>query len=78
MTIARITVPAAWGPTHTRRAEIAEFKLGPGPCGLTVTSIDAQLSEGCLSIIQLHSDGPAKHFIYPLSQLTGRIEAEMA
>jgi hypothetical protein len=78
MSIARITVPAAWGPSSARRAEVAEFKLGLGPCGLTVTKLDSQLTEGCLVITQHHSDSPAKRFVYPLWKLTGRVEAEMA
>ena len=78
MTISRITVPARWiEPSGNERRRPAEFKLGKGACGRTVTSLDAQLSEGCLSIVQHHSDGPAKQFIYPIALLTGRVEADL-
>lgn len=77
MTYARITVPARWTePSGGARHTPAVFTLGEGPCGLTVTSLDFEIADRCLYIWQRHSDGPDKRFIYPLAQLTGRVEVE--
>lgn len=75
--IARVRFPASWrdgaGGQH---CGLADFRLGKGPCGLTVDTLSVRLAEGCLTIEQTHVDGPPKTFIYPLDQLTGRVEVE--
>lgn len=76
MTITRILVPAHWVHEGTPRTDRAEFTLGPGPCGKTVSMLDDEIADGCLYILQVHDDGTSKRFVYPLSQLHGRIEIE--
>lgn len=78
MKLTRIRVPAAWTePSGNVRFTPAEFTLGPGPCGKTVTNLGYTVSEGVLSITQAHDDGTARRFFYPLGQLTGRIETDI-
>jgi hypothetical protein len=76
MTLKLIRFPASWSQQGTFRDEVAEFRLGKGPCGLTVTRLDYEVADGCLHILQEHAGHPPKRFVYPLAQLTGRIEAE--
>lgn len=79
MKIVRIRVPSRWyaGDAGWDMA-VAEFKTGPGPCGLTVTSLAFEVSENALHITQQHENAGPKWFIYPLAQLTGRIEVATA
>jgi hypothetical protein len=75
--ILSIKVPASWvDHTGTGRLDPAEFTLGPGPCGLTVTRLQAKVADGCFVVKQSHQDGPPKVFIYPLAQLVGRVEVQ--
>ncbi|MBB3693035.1 hypothetical protein [Sphingomonas sp. BK580] len=77
MRITRIRVPASWlTEGGSTRHLPAEFTLGLGPCGLTVTTLQLWWSDGCLCIKQSHTDGTVKRFIYPLTQLHGRVEVE--
>jgi len=78
MTITCIRVPAAWVHEGTSRTSRAEFLLGPGPCGKTVSMLESTFKDGCLCILQVHDDGTYKRFLYPLEQLLGRIEIEYA
>lgn len=73
---ATIRFPAAFWSGHYR-TEVSEFKLGPGPCGLTVTALLFQVDDGALTIVQHHAeDVPAKRFVYPLATIAGRVEIE--
>jgi hypothetical protein len=76
MIVKSLRFPASWSQDGIPRDEVAEFRLGLGPCGRTVTRLGYEIGDGCLHILQEHSDAPQKRFVYPLSQLTGRIEAE--
>jgi hypothetical protein len=75
--VSSIRFPASWHDSAgTFRNEIAEFKLGQGPCGLTVSALSYSVADGTLVIEQRHVEGGPKTFIYPLAQLTGRIEVQ--
>jgi hypothetical protein len=78
MTITRILVPAAWVHEGAPRNDRAEFKLGKGPCGLSVEKLSYRIKNGCLYILQGHTDSTSKVFVYPLAQLHGRVEIEYA
>lgn len=75
-----IKVPAKWATTSFGmdevRSAIAEFGLGEGPCGLTVTSLYGTWScdRRNFSVKQYCSDGSSKLFHYRREDLTGRIE----
>lgn len=58
------------------RREAAEFKLGDGPCGKTVSNLIYTIEAGCLCIYQQHTDGTSKDFAYQLRDICGRIEVE--
>lgn len=53
-----------------------EFKTGPGPCGKTVTYFTTTRDDRHLTIIQKHTDGSHKKFIYRLSDIDGRIQED--
>lgn len=53
-----------------------EFKTGPGPCGKTVTYFTTTRDDRNLTIIQKHTDGSHKKFIYRLSDIDGRIQED--
>ncbi|WKV24209.1 hypothetical protein LET1_00008 [Pectobacterium phage LET1] len=53
-----------------------EFKTGPGPCGKTVTYFTTARDDRHLTIIQKHTDGSNKKFIYRLSDIDGRIQED--
>jgi len=78
MNITRILVPADWVHEGHLRRDRAEFTLGPGPCGKTVTRLDFTIDNACAWVLQVHEDGTFKRFVYPLAQLTGRVEVEYA
>lgn len=59
-----------------RRIGIAQFHLGRGPCGKTVTSLKTCESETCFAVQQDHDDGTSKTFAYQWSDILGRIEIE--
>ncbi|MBB3910131.1 hypothetical protein [Sphingomonas desiccabilis] len=78
MSATRIRFPTMWANGAGGEAcGIADFKLGKGPCGLTVSRLDYEVADGCLHILQQHADGPPKRFVYPLTTITGRIEADL-
>lgn len=76
--ITRILVPAAWVHEGMPRLDRAEFALGPGPCGKTVTRLAFKIDDACAWVLQEHEDETFKRFVYPLTQLHGRIEVEYA
>lgn len=53
-----------------------EFKTGLGPCGKTVTYFTTTMDDRHLTIIQKHTDGSHKKFIYRLSDIDGRIQED--
>lgn len=53
-----------------------EFKTGPGPCGKTVTYFTTTRDDRHLTIVQKHTDGSHKKFIYRLSDIDGRIQED--
>lgn len=52
------------------------FKSGPGTCGKDVKWFDIREGERLLTIIQHHTDGSHKEFIYRLSDIDGRIQKD--
>ena len=56
------------------RVQQADFKLGLGPCGKEVTELETSYGEHMMEVMQGHSDGTAKRFVYPIAHLTGRVE----
>lgn len=72
--VTSIKVPARWRQDGRFVHGVAEFKLGKGPCGLTVSSLSYTIRDGVLTIDQRHTEGGPKAFVYPLDHLTGRIE----
>lgn len=55
-------------PTH--------FKSGPGACGKDVKWFDVREGERHMTIVQHHTDGSHKEFIYRLSDIDGRIQKD--
>lgn len=80
--IQSVKFPSRWRSKYDLEGTgIAEFKLGPGPCGLTVTRIFAWWSaNGSLFTVRQHcADGyEFKDFTYRASDITGRVEIEYA
>lgn len=52
------------------------FKSGPGACGKDVKWFDVREGDRHLTIIQHHTDGSHKEFIYRLSDIDGRIQKD--
>lgn len=73
-----VKLPAQWLDGDAIRRETAMFQLGPGPCGRIVSELGVVMAAESVSVFQQHDDGSRKVFIYPLGQLTGRIEVEAA
>jgi hypothetical protein len=74
--VKRIIVPATFQKDGAWNHKPAVFELGLGSCGLVVTALAWEVGDGCLYVLQTHNDGTFKHFVYPLGQLTGRVEVE--
>ena len=76
--ITRIRIPAEFRTDNSQtRTEVADFKLGLGPCGKEVVDLNLGADEdypGFIVVGQTHSDGTRKCFIYPPHTLTGRVE----
>jgi hypothetical protein len=72
--VTSIRVPAAYEGSAARMNAIAEFRLGWGRCGRVVSMLDIQYRPGVAIVFQQHDDGTIVEFVYPLEQLTGRIE----
>lgn len=80
---ARIRVPSTWrlDDSEYRQLGVADFQLGPGPCGLTVTALYGSWShpnEENFTVKQYCSDGSSKLFHYRREDITGRIEETFA
>lgn len=69
--LGRIRIPARWS---NHDSAVADFKLGLGPCGKTVTKLDVDYCDNFVTVTQITSDGEGKLFRYHFAQLTGRIE----
>lgn len=52
----------------------AEFKLGLGRCGETVTSLTARLTPSYVVVQQKTAEGSFKEFIYFTKDIIGRVE----
>lgn len=48
------------------------FKVGPGPCGKTVSKLKVSESYTCLWVTQYTTDGEKKTFRYNKASITGR------
>ena len=57
-------------------APTAEFKLGLGRCGKTVSALTIAYDINLVHIRQDHTDGTFKVFSYAIKDLHGRIEVE--
>lgn len=66
-------IPDCRDATSHRKA-VTEFKLGAGPCGLSVSRLDIQLNPDSVHIGQECSDGTFTEFVYKKSDIIGRIE----
>lgn len=58
--------------------DMADFQLGPGPCGKTVKALHVEWEPKTLAIIQLHADNTSKRFVYRRKDILGRVEIEKA
>ena len=77
MKITRIRIPSSFTIAgQPTRFETAEFKLGKGPCGKTVTALTCKIDADDVMVLQEHTDGSYKEFYYPRFQITGRVEVE--
>lgn len=75
MKVTRIRIPAEFRVSASQtRTEVADFKLGKGPCGKVVTGLEMDCQAAFVEVIQCHADGTGKSFHYPNHTLTGRIE----
>lgn len=83
--ITRIRIPARWQEPDemastgvyrrmTERSDVADFKLGLGPCGKVVISLDCKLNSDYVMVCQITDDGEQKDFYYPIATVTGRVE----
>lgn len=81
--ITRVRVPATWvnndldGQDEPRCDGVADFILGPGPSGLTITEIYEDWSypnKENFTVTQKCSNGQKKSFTYRREDITGRIE----
>ncbi len=73
----RVRVPATWHDEYVSvTSRVADFRLGEGPCGLTVTQIYCGWTEGGKNfyVKQKCSNGESKTFTYRREDITGRIE----
>ena len=74
-----VKIPSTWrdGLEQTISGK-AEFRVGIGPCGKTVTLLRCGWEQGGLVFVlyQGHSDGTGKTFYYRREDITGRIEKE--
>ena len=82
MAITRVRVPAKWDKPMTGRSQnvehaVADFQLGPGPCGKTVERLDVHFHVHGVEIVQVCTCTEQKNFVYPWHTVTGR-EAAMA
>jgi hypothetical protein len=74
-----VKFPSRWRSKYdTNNTGVAEFKLGLGPCGLTVTKLRVRWAGTLLVITQYYSRGGSKDFIYRDRDITGRVEIEYA
>lgn len=76
-TITRVTVPSKWGGLYdTAKTANAEFRLGDGPCGKTVTKLFVRWDgdPDRFTVRQHYEDNTWKDFIYLASDLTGRVK----
>jgi hypothetical protein len=66
-----VRIPSIWA----EGSSVAEFKLGLGPCGKVVTSLNGYWSaDGRVYTVQQRcEDEEVKCFHYPLHTITGRI-----
>lgn len=79
LTLSRLKVPCRYFSPEKEGVElfrVADFKLGVGPCGKEVTALRTKWSTFSLIVTQVHTDKTVKRFIYPRTQITGRIEEE--
>jgi hypothetical protein len=67
--LTRIRIPTNWAG-----GTVADFKLGLGPCGKVVKTLTVDYLPYGAVVQQLCDDGEMKRFVYPWSQITGRIE----
>lgn len=75
-TLTRIRIPSRFCLEGVSRNEVADFRLGLGPCGKTVIALRTKWTTQSLVVVQVHEDKTFKRFIYPRDQITGRIEEE--
>lgn len=71
MVLSRIRIPARWS---NHDSAVADFKLGLGPCGKSVDSLEVVYCDNFVTVEQKTTDGEWKFFRYHHAQLTGRIE----
>ena len=75
MSITSVRFPARYFDDMARETtRITHFKLGLGPCGKVVESIDVDAGFNTLTIVQNCTDGERKIFVYPLHTIMGRVE----
>jgi hypothetical protein len=80
MILTRIRIPSSFTISNQpTRFETADFRLGLGPCGKEVVELACEPStpDGFV-VTQRTADGETKAFIYPVFQLTGRVEMTYA
>lgn len=76
--ITRIRIPSKWQNPNIRQGEtrvyeVADFKLGLGPCGKEATFLDLNRDRNGVTVTQVCGN-ERKDFFYPYELLTGRVE----
>lgn len=73
--ITRIRIPASWtDDAGYDMHAVADFVLGPGPCGKTVEMLDVHFHAYGVEIVQVCTCTERKVFVYPWHTVTGRVE----
>jgi hypothetical protein len=75
--ISRVRISSKFFNGGVDRREVADFKLGVGPCGKTVGALYIDIGEIWIILTQCHHcDGTTKIFHYRVADIIGRIEVE--
>jgi hypothetical protein len=76
--ITRVRIPCEWRNPRLLERGLADFTLGPGPCGKTVERLDIHYHAWGVEVVQVCTCTEQKNFVYPWHTVTGRVEVTHA